>query len=92
MRVLNEKQTLKLYTEMVLASESGIAVYREWRNRIGCKPALIEFPTGELAQEYTAEQIGGFLWAWQQKGLIISANIEKSDRFRANGLGQGEHS
>lgn len=82
MRKLSESKILALIAEMEKAAEGGSKTWDPWcKAHIG-REAMIEFPLGELF----CEGIAGFLSIWKIQNRIATAKIEKSDRFKAQGL------
>lgn len=83
MKTLTHKATKGLVKQMHSLAVCGQSeLWIKWANEQGDKPAIVEFPCGELFNE----SIAGFLWAWKMKGIIETCAIEKKDRFNANGL------
>ena len=56
--------------------------WEDWHETHGAQNARVEFPLGELMNP----NIAGFVWAWNMKGRIKTADITASDHFNAQGL------
>src|SRR3990167_1050039 len=81
---LDEKRLEQAIKEMEynLAMENYARCADTWQGAWGTRDAILEMPLGEL----TNEGIAGFVWAWNAKHMIKTADIDKHDRFNAQGL------
>jgi len=81
---LDEKRLEQAIKEMEynLAMENYTRCADTWQQTWGTRDAILEMPLGEL----TNEGIAGFVWAWNAKHMIKTADISENDRFNAQGL------
>ena len=81
---LDEKRLEQAIKEMEynLAMENYARCADTWQGAWGTRDAILEMPLGEL----TNEGIAGFVWAWNAKHMIKTADISDHDRFNAQGL------